>query len=199
MIKKLTSNLAAVFIALFTSTSTQAAVVSISLTDFSSNIGVDAITWDAANKIWSGTQVVGGLYNDGTGPFDLTSALSTGVSNSAGLQAQVTATLNSSVPAGSFRITLENQAAQIIFADFNWSDFLVGSSATVTKSFQAALPVSLASWDRSSVGSWNLVSSGNGASVNALFSNLSVIPEPSSLSMLGIGLAALIACRRRKS
>lgn len=170
---------------------------SVLLTDFSSAIGVDALSWSPSTRTWTGTQVVGSLFNDGTGPFDLTNLLPTVVTNSSGLQAEVTAILNSSIPAGSFSITLENSAAQVIVANFNWSDFVVGQSKTVTKAFEASVGGNLATWNRSNVTNWNLASSGNGAAVSVTFNSLSAIPEPSSMSLiLGASVIAL-ALRKR--
>jgi hypothetical protein len=172
---------------------------SVLLTDFNSAIGVDSLTWSQGTRTWTGTQIVGTLYNDGTGPFNLTSALATPASVSSGLQAEVTAILNSSVPAGSFAITLENTASQMIVANFNWADFVVGQSKSVSKAFEGAVGVDLATWNRASVSSWNLVSSGNGSAVNVTFTGLSAIPEPSSLSLLVVAMASTMAIRRKKS
>jgi len=177
--------------------SVHAAQSSVLLTDFNSDIGVDSLTWTASSRTLTGTQVVGSLYNDGTGPFNLTSVLATSATDSRGLQAEMTAILNSSTPAGSFAITLENSVGQMIIANFNWADFVVGSPKSVAKAFEGAVGVNLATWNRSSVGNWNLVSSGNLASVNATFTGLSVIPEPSSISLFGFGLASIFALRRK--
>ena len=170
---------------------------SVLLTDFNSAIAVDGLTWTQSTRTWTGTQVVGSLFNEGTGPFNLASVLTTPATDSRGLQAEVTAILNSAVPAGSFAITLENPAGQLIVANFNWADFVVGSSKSVAKAFEGAVGINLATWDRSSVGNWNLVSSGNFASVNATFTGLNVIPEPSLFSLLGFGLASIFALQRK--
>ena len=182
--------------AVFSALGSMSHAASVLLTDFASNVGVDALTWNAGTKTWTGTQIVGALYNDGTGPFDLTSVLSTSAADSSLLKAQVTATVNSSTP-GSFAITLENGSAQLIIASFAWSDFVVGTATTVTKDFVGASGIDLATWDRSAVANWNLVSSGNGASVNATFSGLSAVPEPSTGALMMIGAAGLVALRIR--
>lgn len=169
------------------------------LTDFNSAIGVDALTWDQGTRTWTGTQVVGTLYNEGTGPFDLTSLLPTAVTASSGLQAEVTAILNTSTPAGSFAITLENSSGEVIVANFAWSDFVVGESKTVAKAFEASIGGNMANWNRSEVASWNLASSGNLTAVNATFTGLSAIPEPTSTSLFVFGLASLFALRRIKT
>jgi len=165
------------------------------LTDFSTGVLADGITWNSGTRTWSGTQVVGNLYNEG-GSFNLTSVLGTSAINSSLLQAQVTANLIGATPAGSFAITLENSSGQLVIASFVWSDFSIGTSTTVTKSFIGASGVDIANWDRSAVGNWNLVSSGNLAPVNATFTGLSAVPEPSTGALMMIGAAGLVALRR---
>lgn len=197
IIKNSKKNLLSILLASFTF-SGHFAQSSVLLTDFNSAIGVDSLTWNQGTRTWTGTQIVGALYNDGTGPFDLTSVLTTSASNSSGLQAEVTVILNSSVPAGSFAITLENSGGQMLVANFNWADFVVGQSKSVAKAFEGAVGINLATWNRSSVSSWNLVSSGNGAGVNATFTGLSAIPEPSSLSLTVVAMASTLALRRKK-
>jgi hypothetical protein len=182
-------------LAVFSVISSMSHAASVLLTDFASNVAVDALNWTASTRTWSGTQIVGTLYNEGTGPFNLTSALSTSASNSSLLQVQVTATVNS-FTAGSFSITLENQSSEVIVADFAWDDFVVGSATTVTKNFVGASGINLATWNRSSVPNWNLVSSGNGTPVDVTFSKLSVVPEPSTGALMMIGAAGLVALRR---
>jgi hypothetical protein len=182
-------------LAVFSVISSMSHAASVLLTDFASNVAVDALNWTASTRTWSGTQIVGTLYNEGTGPFNLTSALSTSASNSSLLQVQVTATVNS-LTAGSFSITLENQSSEVIVADFAWDDFVVGSATTVTKNFVGASGINLATWNRSSVPNWNLVSSGNSTPVNVTFSELSVVPEPSTGALMMIGAAGLVALRR---
>jgi hypothetical protein len=182
-------------LAVFSVISSMSHAASVLLTDFASNVAVDALNWTASTRTWSGTQIVGTLYNEGTGPFNLTSALSTSASNSSLLQVQVTATVNS-FTAGSFSITLENQSSEVIVADFAWDDFVVGSATTVTKNFVGASGINLATWNRSSVPNWNLVSSGNSTPVNVTFSELSVVPEPSTGALMMIGAAGLVALRR---
>lgn len=194
MNKNLSRGVAAIVLAIL---SVHVAHSSVLLTDFNSAIAVDSLTWTQSTRTWTGTQVVGSLFNDGTGPFNLTSVLATSATDSRGLQAEVTAILNSAIPAGSFAITLENSAGQLIVANFNWADFVVGSSKTVAKAFEGAVGINLATWNRSSVGNWNLVSSGNLASVNATFTGLNAIPEPSSISLLGFGLASIFALQRK--
>lgn len=160
------------------------------ITDFSTGVEVDTITWNNSTRTWSGTQGLGGLFNaGGTGPWDLTNAAS--LPNL--LQAAVTATLNSSIPTGSFNITLEDNNSNLIVATFNWDQFSVGTPTIVQASFSGE---TISNFNLQNVRYWNLNSGNSGTAVNATFTGLSAVPEPSTGSMLLLGALGLAALRR---
>ena len=168
------------------------------LSDFSSNIGIDMLTFSTSTRTITGTQVVGALFNEGTGPWDVYSLAPT----AADLRVTLTG-LATTNPGGGFQITLEDGVGKLIAADFSWASFST-ASADVTAVFSQG---ALADFNTRTVTTWNLVSGANGNAINATFTGLSlggagvvVIPEPSVASLLALGTVGLVALRvRRKS
>lgn len=160
------------------------------ITDFSTGVEVDTITWNNSTRTWSGTQGLGGLFNaDGTGPWDLRNAASLPDL----LQAAVTATLNSSIPTGSFSITLEDDDSNLIKATFNWDQFSVGTPTIVQASFSGE---TISNFNLQNVLYWNLNSGNSGTTVDATFTGLSAVPEPSTGTLMFLGAVGLVALRR---
>lgn len=94
------------------------------------------------------------------------------------------------VPAGSFSVVLEDSAAELAFATFLWSDFASGPQTV-----QAAL--SFTAFNFNDVVGWSLISGGSLQQVEASFSGMSAVPEPSAAIL--VGLAGLLAARRRRA
>lgn len=156
------------------------------ISDFS-DAEADNLVWDSVTKTWTGTQAVGGaLYVIKN--FDLSQA----AASAELLSASLLATINSTT-VGTFTITLEDGNANIIGAVFQWSNFGLGSPQTVTSLFSGE---NIASFNLADVVAWNLVSNSSNSSVDATFSSLSVIPEPSSGALMALGAVGLVALRR---
>jgi len=168
------------------------------LSNFNSSIGIEGLTFSTATQSITGTQVVGLLYNDGTGPWDVSSFAPT----AADIRVTLTGLVTTS-PGGGFAISLEDNSSRVIQANFSWASFAT-TSTDVTAAFSGA---SLAAFNTGNIVNWNLVSGGNGNGINATFTSLSLdganvvpIPEPSVASLLALGTVGLVALRvRRKS
>jgi hypothetical protein len=167
------------------------------LSDFSSSIGIDTLTFSTTTRTITGTQVVGALFNEGTGPWDVFSFAPT----AADIRVTLTgfATTN---PFGGFQITLEDGVGKLIAADFSWASFTTTSTDVTAVFSQGAL----SDFNTRTVTTWNLVSGANSNPINATFTSLSLdgatvaIPEPSVASLLALGTVGLVVLRaRRKS
>jgi len=168
------------------------------LSDFSSSVLADGLAFSTTTRTITGTQVVGTLFNDGTGPWNVFALAPTA--------ADLRVTLIGSAatnPGGGFQVTLEDGAGKLIAADFSWASFATTSTEVTAVFSQGAL----SEFNTATVGTWNLVSGANGNNINATFTGLSlggagvvVIPEPSVASLLALGTVGLVALRvRRKS
>jgi hypothetical protein len=85
-------------------------------------------------------------------------------------------------PAGSFTITLEDNADHLATALFSWSEFT--GDATLT------MPIEFTTFNFSNITGWSLDSGGTGQPVNASFSQLSAVsavPEPATWLLAAIG------------
>jgi len=168
------------------------------LSDFSSGVGFDGITFSTSTRAITGTQVVGLLFNDGTGPWNLNSL----APKAADLRVSLTGFVTTS-PGGGFSLSLEDSAGAVVAAQFSWASFATTSTA-VTATFSGS---QLSAFNTASIANWNLVSGANGNSINATFTALSLdgasvvaVPEPSVASLFALGTVGLVALRaRRKS
>ena len=168
------------------------------LSDFSANVSADGLAFSTSTRTITGTQVVGTLFNDGTGPWNVFSLAPT----AADLRVTLIGSASTN-PGGGFQITLEDGAGKLIAADFSWASFATTSTEVTAVFSQGAL----SDFNTATVGTWNLVSGANGNSINATFTGLSLggagvvaIPEPSVASLLALGTVGLVALRvRRKS
>ena len=93
------------------------------------------------------------------------------------------------VPAGSFNVVLEDSSTNLATATFLWSSFASGPQTV-----GAALIYT--TFNFSDVVGWSLVSGASLQPVNASFSQMSAVPEPSALLLAG-GATALLLMRRR--
>jgi hypothetical protein len=152
------------------------------LTTFGSTAEDGGPTWDydPQTSTISGTEGFGDLiYGAPATPILLTGNTMISLTGSATI-----------VPAGTFTVVLEDSAAELAFATFLWSDFASGP-----RTVAVALSYSASNFEE--VVGWSLVSGGSLQQVEASFSEMSAVPEPSVFAL--IGLAGLVAARRRKA
>ncbi|PAW77214.1 MAG: hypothetical protein B9S32_11970 [Verrucomicrobia bacterium Tous-C9LFEB] len=105
----------------------------------------------------------------------------------------LTGSLDSVTPSvDHFRIYLYDTSTYAAYADFTWSSFIGG--ATIGQSLSNDLS-SGGTFNALHLQSWKLTVYGSGQTVSFTFNDLSAVPEPTSLLLLGMGLAG-IAMRR---
>lgn len=95
------------------------------------------------------------------------------------------------IPAGSFNIVLEDSSANLAVATFQWSEFGGGIQT-------AEQVLSFTTFDFNDIVGWALISGGSLQQVEASFSEMSAVPEPSS-AMLLAGAVAGLALRRGRN
>lgn len=160
------------------------------LTNFGTDAITDDTTWtyNSATSNISGTQSIGNLlYNNNNTVWDL-SGVAADVSL---LQISLTGFVTTN-PTGQFYITLIDSGSREANWAFGWGDF--GSTpTTVVKNLTTS---NNPSFDLSDIVNWNLSSGGSNLSVNATFSSMSAVPEPSTGALMVIGAVGLVALRR---
>jgi hypothetical protein len=152
------------------------------ITTFGSSATNGGFTWDydPNTSTISGTEGFGDLIY---GTPETTSLLGSSVYISLTGSATV-------IPAGSFNIVLEDSSANLASATFLWSSFGSGPQTV-----QAALVFT--TFDFSDVAGWALVSGASLQPVDASFSQMSAVPEPSAVLLLG-GTAIYFLGRRTR-
>lgn len=163
----------------------QAAIV---ITTFGNDaIASSGWSYDSATSILSGSQGVGDvLYNASPLSLNLSSVAASVELISLGLTGLLTTN-----PGGDFDVTLNDSEGLQARWIFSWGSFQT-SSTVVTAGFSSAQT----GFDLTSISEWNLGSNGSGDNVNATFTKLEAIPEPSTGAMMLIGAAGLVALRR---
>lgn len=158
------------------------------ITTFGNSAATDAEwTWNDTTSTLSGSLGVGYiLYN--TSPLNLN--LSSEAASVDLITLRFTG-LTTTNPGGDFDLSLIDAEGREARWIFSWGSFGT-SSTTITGGFSSAQ----ADFDLTSILDWNLGSNGSGDSFNATFTQLEAIPEPSSVSLLMLGAAGLVALRR---
>lgn len=151
------------------------------ITTFGNSAANGGFTWDydPVTSTISGTEGTGDLIY---GSPEVASLSESSVSISLTGSASV-------IPFGSFNVILEDASANLAAAEFLWSSF-AGGWQTV----QASLVFT--TFDFANVVGWVLVSGASSQPVNASFSQMSAVPEPSAL-LLATGASILMLARRR--
>lgn len=165
--------------------SSQAAIV---ITTFGNDALADGgWSYNGATSVLSGSQGVGDiLYN--ASPLSLN--LSPEAASVELISLRLTGLLTTN-PGGDFDITLIDSEGLEARWIFSWSSFQT-SSTVVT----AGLNSATSGFDFTSILDWNLGSNGSGDIVNATFTKLEAIPEPSTGTLMFLGAVGLVALRR---
>lgn len=173
-------------VCLFTLAPGQASTV---LTTFGTDAATDdPWTYNSGTSTITGTQGAGYLlYNNNSTTWNLTSV----VANVSLLEMSLTGFVTTN-PTGAFYITLADSAGKEAKWTFGWSDFGTSTPTTVVK----ALDTAQSGFNLASIVNWNLASGGSGTAVNATFTNLTAVPEPSTGALMMIGAVGLVALRR---
>ncbi len=165
------------------------ASASVILSTFENSVVADGWSYDATTSTISGTDAPGAvLYPESFEPVDL-SILGSPNTLSLSLTGLVT-----TAPVGAFSITLEDNSSNLSVTFFSWSSFTTNPS---TVSVPVNVPVTF-NWNN--VIGWTLDAGGSGGAVNATFTELTVVPEPSTyalLSMAGMALGGYLWHRRQ--
>lgn len=162
---------------------------SITLSTFGNTVEGSGWSYNPANSTISGTDAFGALlYPSNFSPVNLSTL---GAPNTLFLSLTGLVT---TAPVGGFTISLEDSLGNLSVTPFSWSSF-----TTTPSTVNVAVDVPVA-FDWSNVAGWTLDSGATGDAVNATFTELTVVPEPSTyalLSMAGIALGGYL-WRRRK-
>lgn len=144
-------------------------------------------TYNSGTSTITGVEAGGALlYNSSSLSLDLSSE----TSDVGLLQLNLTG-LVPTKPFGVFNITLTDSEGVEARWDFDWSSFSSSSSTLTANNAGAGSGFNLAS-----IVDWNLNSGGSDDSINATFTRLEAIPEPSSASLVLLGAVSLVALRR---
>lgn len=132
------------------------------------------------------------LWSANSFTIDLSQDLSIDLDNPDAIQMRLTGLLNSGdLGLNTFNIALVDFESRYLYWTFNWSDFTTTSSSVVK-----SLDGSAGAFDFTKIIAWELNSGTTGLAVNATFTKLEAVPEPSSVSLLMLGAAGLVALRR---
>lgn len=133
------------------------------------------------------------LWSANSFTIDLSQDPSIDLDNPNAIQVRLTGLFNSGDSGlQEFNIALVDVSSRYLYWTFNWSDFTTTSSSVV-KSIDGG---SAGAFDFTNIIAWELNSGTTGLAVNATFTKLEAIPEPSSVSLLMLGAAGLVALRR---
>lgn len=133
------------------------------------------------------------LWSANSFTIDLSQDPSIDLANPDAIQVRLTGLLNSGASGlGQFNIALVDDDSRYLYWTFNWSDFTTTSSSVV-KSIDNS---SAGAFNFTKIIAWELNSGSTGLAVNATFTKLEAVPEPSTGSMLLLGALGLAALRR---